>query len=128
MTMARSSDHGDHPITRDHPISQNATIQLVLKPALMKPMTIAILLAVAAAAQQEPTQQPTGKPQVKVNMLNVCSPAAEEQAVIKGALSKVPSKPSFSQDFEISRGRTTLQDAPEARFVRLRRDFPPESP
>jgi hypothetical protein len=91
---------------------------------------MAILLAGAAAAQQEqpPAQQPGGKPQVKVNLLNVCSPPAEEQAVIKGALAKVPPKPAFGKDFEISRGRTTLQDAPEARFVRLRRDFPTESP
>ena len=48
--------------------------------------------------------------------------------MIKGALSKVPAKPSFSKDFEISRGHTTVQDGPEAKFVRLRRDFPPESP
>jgi len=89
-----------------------------------------VLLAGAPAVQQEqpPVQQPAGKPQVKVNLLNVCSPAAEEQAVIKGALSKVPAKLSFSKDFEISRGHTTVQDGPEAKFVRLRRDFPAESP
>jgi len=89
-----------------------------------------VLLAGAPVVQQEqpPIQQPTGKPQVKVNLLNVCAPAAEEQAVIKGALSKVPGKPSFGKDFEISRGHTTVQDGPEAKFVRLRRDFPAESP
>jgi hypothetical protein len=91
---------------------------------------MAILLAGGAGTQQEqpPAQQPGSKPQVKVNVLNVCSPQAEELEVIKGGLARVPAKPSFGRDFEVSRGRTTPPDSAEARFVRLRRDFPPESP
>jgi hypothetical protein len=97
----------------------------VLKPVF----TLLILLAVGAAQQQpSPTPQPTDKPQVKVNYLNVCTPGTDEQAIIKGALAAVEAKPTFSTDFEISRGRTTLKDAPEAKYVRLRRDFAPESP
>jgi hypothetical protein len=97
----------------------------VLKPVF----TLLILLAVGAAQQQpSPTPQPTDKPQVKVNYLNVCTPGTDEQAIIKGALAAVEAKPAFSTDFEISRGRTTLKDAPEAKYVRLRRDFAPESP
>lgn len=89
------------------------------------------LLAAAAAAQQDqkPVTPPSeSKPQVKVNYLNVCTPGTEEQAILKGALTAVEPKPAFSPDFEISRGRTTLKDAPDAKFVRLRRDFSSESP
>ena len=97
---------------------------------MLKPVfTLLILLAVGAAQQQpSPTPQPSDKPQVKVNYLNVCTPGTDEQAIIKGALAAVEAKPAFSTDFEISRGRTTLKDAPEAKYVRLRRDFAPESP
>lgn len=100
------------------------------------------LLATACLAlgqdQQPPAPQPTapqsstpsteGKPQVKVNYLNVCTPGTEEQAIIKGALATVQPKPVFSADFEISRGRTSLKDAPDAKYVRLRRDFAAEAP
>jgi hypothetical protein len=98
----------------------------VLKCAL----SIAILLAGAARAQeQQPTPQPSEtKPQVKVNYLNVCAPGKEEQDIIHAALTAVQGKPVFSTDFEISRGRTTLKDAPDAKFVRLRRDFNADSP
>jgi hypothetical protein len=104
----------------------------VLKHALI----IVFLLGVAAAARQEQqpvpqptaTQQPDGKPQVKVNYLNVCTPGTDEQAILKGALTAIQAKPSFSADFELSRGRTSLKDAPDAKYVRLRRDFVPESP
>lgn len=88
-----------------------------------------------AAAQNQPsaTPQPTapssdGKPQVKVNYLNVCTPSTEEETIIKGALAAIQPKPVFSTDFEISRGRTSLKDAPDAKYVRLRRDFAAEAP
>lgn len=88
--------------------------------------------------------QPAGdassqQPQVKVNMLNVCSPSAEEQKEIAAALSRVPKQPLFSADFEVSRGRSTLTDMPAmlqageaghvagepsvASYVRIRREF-----
>jgi hypothetical protein len=92
----------------------------VLKSSLLA----TVLLAVCAFGQQGP--QP--EPQVKVNILNVCTPSAEEQAVIKGALDKVPGKPAFVSDYEITRGRATLKEAPASKFVRLRREFPAESP
>ena len=99
-------------------------------------LTILFLLATACLAQQDqqpavpqPTATPAeGKPQVKVNYLNVCTPGTDEEAIIKGALAAVQAKPAFSTDFEVSRGRTTLKDAPDAKYVRLRRDFAPESP
>ena len=97
---------------------------------MLKPFLPLLTLLAVCAAQQQPSPTPAAenKPQVKVNYLNVCTPGTEEQAILKGALSAVQAKPAFSSDFEISRGRTTLKDAPDARYVRLRRDFVPESP
>ena len=93
------------------------------------------MLATAAAQNQQtsPTPQPAvpsteGKPQVKVNYLNVCTPSTEQETIIKGALAAIQPKPVFSADFEISRGRTSLKDAPDAKYVRLRRDFAAEAP
>jgi hypothetical protein len=74
------------------------------------------------------SQEPTSQPPVKVNILNVCTPSAEEQAVIKSTMDRVPGKPAFITDFEMTRGRVTMKDAPAARFVRLRREFPADSP
>ena len=54
---------------------------------------------------QTPASQ---KPQVKVNVLNVCSPSPDEQKEIASALSGIPRKPSFSVDFEVDRGRSLL--------------------
>ena len=92
-------------------------------------------------AAQEPPANPaaTQQPQVKVNMLNVCSPSAEEQKEIAAALARVPKEPLFGADFEVSRGRSTLSDMPSilaagqaghvagepsvASYVRIRREF-----
>jgi len=71
-------------------------------------------------------------------MLNVCSPSADEQKELSAALAKVPAKPLFGKDFEIARGHSTLDPnttapgvgqlpegaASEARWVRVRREFP----
>lgn len=86
-----------------------------------------IFLFFLASLAWQPTQQPE-EPKIKVNILNVCTPSAEEQAVLKSALSKVSGNPTFAEDFEISRGRASLKDAPNSKFVRLRRDFTPQSP
>ena len=92
--------------------------------------------AVPVSAQQTGAVAP---PQVKVNLLNVCAPSAEEQKEIAQALDKVPRHPLFSADFEVSRGRSTLDQSPNflqpgqgarmseevstASYVRLRREF-----
>jgi hypothetical protein len=68
------------------------------------------------------------KPQVRLNYLNVCTPSAEDQTVLKDALTRSGGKPAFIEDFEVSRGRTTPRDSPTAKFVRLRRDFSAQSP
>jgi hypothetical protein len=91
------------------------------------------------AAQEQPANPASAQPQVKVNMLNVCSPSAEEQKEIAAALARVPKQPLFDADFEVSRGRSTLSDMPTflqagqgthvagepsvASYVRIRREF-----
>jgi hypothetical protein len=100
---------------------------------------LALALAQPIAAQEPPANPPSTQPQVKVNMLNVCSPSAEEQKEIAAALARVPKEPLFGADFEVSRGRSTLTDMPNflaagqgghvagepsvASYVRIRREF-----
>jgi hypothetical protein len=105
--------------------------------------TIWFVLGLAAAhvsvAQEPAGNAQSSQPQVKVNMLNVCSPSAEEQKEIASALARVPKGPLFGTDFEVSRGRSTLSDMPNflqpgqgghvagepsvASYVRIRREF-----
>jgi hypothetical protein len=90
-------------------------------------------LAVLAIAQQP------GQPQVKVNVLNVCSPSTAEQQEIASALARVPKQPLFGVDYEIDRGKSGLEVGPgflqpgsggqmssdpgTANWVRIRREF-----
>jgi hypothetical protein len=90
-----------------------------------------------AQAQQAPPAQP--QPQVKVRMINVCTPPADEQKEIASALSRVPKQPLFGTDFEVDRGRSSLDEAPNflqaggaakmvsgsevATWIRIRREF-----
>ena len=83
--------------------------------------------------------QQASQPQVKVNMLNVCSPSADDQREISSALSRVPKQPLFAPDFEVDRGRTSMQENPNflqsgqsahvssgddtTNWVRIRREF-----
>ncbi|MFI5102482.1 MAG: hypothetical protein ACHP9V_03820 [Terriglobales bacterium] len=99
-------------------------------------VTAAIAMAAVASAQQPPANAQT--PPVKVNVLNVCAPSADEQKELSSALAKVPAKPAFGTDFEVSRGRSTLDPntpipgmqplpagaVPAADWVRVRREFP----
>jgi hypothetical protein len=102
-----------------------------------KRLTILISFALAqlASAQQQP--------QVKLNVLNVCAPSAEDQQQIASALQRIPLTTSFTQDFEIDRGRSLLDqgadllklgqlgqgtqmssDPGTSDWVRVRREFP----
>src|SRR6202158_1546758 len=92
-------------------------------------MTAAVAMAAAAIAQQPP---------VKVNVINVCAPSADEKKELSSALAKAPGRPAFSKDYEVSRGHSTLdpsipipgmQPLPPgavsaADWVRVRREFP----
>jgi hypothetical protein len=91
----------------------------------------------SSAAAQQPPSPP--QPKVKVNLLNVCTPSPEEQKEIASALARVPKQPLFGLDFEVDRGRSTLEqspnflqpgsgvhgspDAPTAEWVRIRHEF-----
>ena len=112
----------------------------------MIPKTIFILAGLlctlSGSAQQSPEAQ-SAQPQVKVNVLNVCTPSAQEQKEIAAALARIPKQPPFTSDFEISHGVSTLTDAPNflqpgqstqisdepsvARYVRIRREFPAQA-
>jgi len=96
---------------------------------VLKPFVATVVFACGLAAAQQETKpaSPEGQPNVKINYLNVCAPSADEQAALKSAMARVQTKSPFSRDFEITRGRATLKDAPEAKFVRLRKDFVAES-
>jgi hypothetical protein len=99
----------------------------------------AVSLTTFPAMSQQAPDTPSTQPQVKVNMLNVCTPSAEEQKEIAAALARIPKQPLFGPDFEISHGSSTLTDSPNflkpgrspetagepavARYVRIRREF-----
>jgi hypothetical protein len=100
---------------------------------------LTVAIAPCLAAQQSAPDSSAQQPQVKVNMLNVCTPSAEEQKEIAAALGRIPRQPLFATDFEVSRGRSTLTDMPAmleagqsghvagepsvASYVRLRHEF-----
>lgn len=102
-------------------------------------LAIVSLLYARPALAQQPDTAAQQQPQVKVNMLNVCTPSAEDQKEIAAALAKVPKQPLFDTDFEVSRGRSTLSEMPAmleagqaghvagepsiASYVRIRREF-----
>jgi len=100
-----------------------------------------LIVTLALGAAVSPAQQPPAaqQPQVKVNVLNVCSPSAGEQKELTSALGKVPAKPAFGADYEVARGHSTLDPntsipgmqqplpagaAETANWVRVRREFP----
>ena len=82
------------------------------------------------------------QPPVKVNVLNVCTPSADEQKELSSALAKVPAKLAFASDYEVARGHSTLdQSTPipgmqplpagttsSADWVRVHREFPDSAP
>jgi len=95
---------------------------------------IGLGLTRALAAQEQPP--------VKMNVLNVCTPSPQEQQEIASALKRIPRKASFTEDFEIDRGRSLPDQAAtplpvaanaqsgseSADWVRIRREFPGSSP
>ena len=104
-----------------------------------------VLVATAATAQQAPSgqEQKPNQAQVRVNYLNVCTPPEADKTEIATTLDRLPAKPHFAVDYEISRGRSTLDEAgvvagenarmsdaaPSiSRWVRVRKEFPNSSP
>ncbi len=87
--------------------------------AALKILLTTLLVAVSAASQQPP---------VRVNVMNICAPPAEEQKQIAAALARIPRRPVFAKDFEVARGISTAPETPASRWVRIRREFGPQSP
>lgn len=104
---------------------------------MLKSLSIALLLTASLAAQQS-------KPQVRVTMLNVCTPSPDEQKEISAALARIPKNPKWGADFEVARGRSSttgepglvqpgipaqMEVAPSmSDWARIRREFPADSP
>jgi len=104
----------------------------------MSGILTATVWAQQTPAQQTAAQQSSTQPPVKVSMLNVCSPSADDQKELSAALARVPTKPVFAKDYEVARGHSTLDaNTPmpgmpalpsgavsAANWVRVRREFP----
>ena len=92
-------------------------------------LLLIILCSFATLGQdaKDNAAKPDQGPPVKVNILNVCTPGAEEQQEMTSALARLPKAPSFISDYEIARGVSTLGEA-SAKYVRLRREFKSDSP
>ena len=100
---------------------------------LHKVLITTLAMSVLTFAQQPP---------VKVNVINVCTPSADEQKELTSALAKVPAKLTFASDYEVSRGHSTLDQSTaipgmqalpagatsSADWVRVRREFPSAAP
>ena len=80
-----------------------------------------ILVALPLAAQE------AQKKRVQINVINVCTPKEDEVKEMQAALARIPAKPRFSADFEVARGRSSM-DAGVSRWVRVRREFGADSP
>jgi hypothetical protein len=65
---------------------------------------------------------------VRVTYLNVCAPSDSDKQEIVSVLDRIPAAPRFGPEFEIARGRTAAPDSPMASWVRVRREFPADSP
>lgn len=101
-------------------------------------IALTLFLISSVAAQESPSPQKS-QPQVKINVLNVCTPSPDERQQIASALSRIPKQPVFSPDFEVDRGRSTLDqqssllsvgegthvssDPAIATWVRIRKEF-----
>jgi hypothetical protein len=98
-----------------------------------------LILVVGAAGLALAGAQQASQPQVKVNVINVCTPPEADKQQILSALGRVPKQPLFRADFEVDRGRSTLEENPNflqpgsgtrasptpdtADWVRIRREF-----
>jgi hypothetical protein len=90
-------------------------------------LLFACSIGVGAAQEPTPPADKKDQPQVRINYLNVCTPSEDEQKQIHAALSSIPVT-KFTPDFEISRGRSSLEQVPTANWVRVRREFAPTVP
>lgn len=93
-------------------------------------LKLSIFLATCLSAA--PLFAQSSQPQVRVNYLNVCAPSESDQRELTAALNQIPIRPAFDVDFEVARGRSTIQPSSGDKadtsprpsdWVRLRRDM-----
>lgn len=124
------------------PLVYNPSVSRV-QPKFMRPRLLqscALAAALLGTSQAQPPQSASAatQPKIRVNFLNVCRPADADVQEMSRALAGLKEPPSFSADFEIARGVTTLSEA-EARatgarshgpslWVRIRHEFPDQVP
>ena len=96
----------------------------------MLKLASALLLGwgIIGLAQEKPKKAQPQAPPMRVNILNVCAPNEAEQKEIAAALGRVPQRPSFGRDYEVTRGHTTMEDGSGSEWVRIRREFPRAMP
>ncbi len=98
-------------------------------------MATVAMATLTCSQQVSPNSQ---QPSVKVNVLNVCTPSAEDQKELTSSLMKVPLKLAFAKDYEVARGHSTLDEntpvpgmeklppgaITASDWVRVRKEFP----
>ncbi len=96
------------------------------------------MVAMANVACSQQVSSNPQQPPVKVNVLNVCTPSAEDQKELTSSLMKVPLKLVFAKDYEVARGHSTLDEntpvpgmeklpagaITASDWVRVRKEFP----
>ena len=87
----------------------------------MLKLASALLLGwgIIGLAQEKPKKAQPQAPPMRVNILNVCAPNEAEQKEIAAALGRVPQRPSFGRDYEVTRGHTTMEDGSGSEWVRI---------
>lgn len=80
-----------------------------------KILLIASLLAPCAWAQAP-------QPQMRINMVNVCTPGDADREEISAALTRIPARPVFNADYEVARGHTTDKTG-ASQWIRIRHEF-----
>ena len=109
--------------------SRRLQLRLLFYNPLVRSILFVTFLCSYFAAGQNPPSEPKSEqnPPVKVNVLNVCTPSADEQQELKAALVRLPKSPTFDADYEISRGVATVEEGTRSKYVRLRREVKGES-
>jgi hypothetical protein len=88
---------------------------------------LAILTAFCLLILPPLSAQEAQKRRVQVNVIKVCAPPEADAREMQAALDRVPARPRFTADFEISRGRSAVEGG-VSRWVRARREFSADSP
>lgn len=93
---------------------------------LIRISPLLLFVCFSSLAQEAPAKPAPGsqQPPVRVTVLNVCSLSDADAKIMGVALGRIPLHPTFSPDFEIARGITTVEGG-RSRWVRARHEFSP---